>query len=239
MTAKTAKLTMKIFLIVGILCFFLPFMLLSCEDTEVIDATGMDMVIGEFKNTEGEKLDEEDIDATLLPNFILIASLGTAIAATVLLFLAKGDDEAKKVKLATILAIVAVVCLILTAVTAGLYYWIDEEPLMEMIADDDVEMKLSVRPGWIFALICFIIPAAMGIFFKKFSAQDIPYVTCPGCGAQVTGDTCEFCGAELPKTENSAPAKAEAKTCPKCGAKVTGETCEYCGENLAEEKTEE
>ena len=238
MTAKSAKLTMKVLLIVGILCFFLPFMLLSCEDTKVIDATGMDMVIGEFKNTEGDKVDEEDMDALLLPNFILIGSLGTAIAATVILFLAKGDDEEKKVRLAAILAVIAVVCLILTAVTAGLYYWIDEEPLMEMLNDEDVEMKLSVRPGWIFSLICFTIPAVLGLMFKKFVGNEVTLVQCPKCGAMVSGDFCSFCGEELPKAETAATAKSEAKTCPKCGAKVTGEVCEYCGEKLTEDTAE-
>ena len=65
MTAKSAKLTMKILLIVGILCFFLPFMLLSCESTDLVEASGMDMVIGEFKDTEGEKVDEEDMTPEL------------------------------------------------------------------------------------------------------------------------------------------------------------------------------
>lgn len=239
MTAKSAKLTMKILLIIGILCFFLPFMLLSCEDTDLVDASGMDMVIGEFKDTEGEKVDEEDMDATLLPNFILIVSLGTAIAATVLVFTAKGEDEAKKIKLATTLIIIAVVFLILTALTASLYYWIDEEPLLEYIKEykeEGYELKLAVRPGWIFALICFAVPAAIGLSYKKFAGKEVNLITCPQCGAKVNGEFCSFCGAALPKAEASV--KIEAKPCPKCGAKVNGDVCEYCGEKLTQETAE-
>ena len=228
MTAKTAKLVMKIALIVGILCFFLPFMKLKMWGGTLFDGTGMQVVIGEFTDTEGDKIEEGE-DSGLLPNFILAVSLGTAVAACVLVFLAKGETDAKKIKLAAILSIVAVVFLIIAACTCGLYYFIDGDPIMEY---DDI-FEIEIRPGWIFALVCFIVPSALGLLYKKFSTEDVVLVVCPACGAKGSGKTCAFCGAEL-STDGVAPAKVVAKTCPKCGAQVTGEVCEYCGQNIEE-----
>lgn len=57
-----------------------------------------------------------------------------------------------------------------------------------------------------------------------------PAWTCPGCGAQNTGNFCSTCGEKKPE-----PKKAEgAWTCPSCGAACTGKFCPECGEKRPE-----
>ena len=121
------RLIVKILLVVALVCFFLPFVTVSCGGSEV-EATGFEGAFGMFDDQLSDQTDAK-------MNVFLIISMAATIGGLILSVAKKGTDQ----KAVMALAGVAAISGLLFMITFNGYYEIEKEDL-EYIT---VEFKLG------------------------------------------------------------------------------------------------
>lgn len=135
------KLIIKIVLLVAMVCFFMPFVLVSCSNQSVT-ASGVELASGIFSD---KYIQEEDI----APNIFVAISLLSTLAAVIFAFVKKGEKKT----LIEILSVISAVGLLMFMLTFKAYYQFDER--------DEQLLQVSFRiPVWII-IILNIITAAL------------------------------------------------------------------------------
>lgn len=145
MNTYIVKLAVRIILIVGIICFFCPFVLVSCGGTAE-EATGVELIIPHKVDYSSED------DNMLYTNTFLLIALKAGVAGLVLSILFKNH---KKILLAVgSCSIVGVACLMLFRAT---FY------IMYDLSDYRGMLIVQYQWGWYTALIAYALAAILAI----------------------------------------------------------------------------
>lgn len=222
---------LKIALIVALLCFLLPYVMVSCDGQDMGTYSGVELATGHTFDDDSE-IDDDDYSA----NIFVIAAFIAGAVALVIVFVRKSGGAS-----VAICSTVAIIALILFRATFISYYGLE---------DDKDYIEIELRWGFFATIICYItsivtalIPEKTpqwydpGIFTDKGTApfagiNSQPQVDankfCEQCGMELTSDTafCVQCGA--PQEPSDACANCGYKFensdgfCPKCGTKKEG-----------------
>jgi hypothetical protein len=175
-----------------ILCFFLPFILVKCGETEIASISGFDLVQGtdikenfkdgdlsnmlgdKFKNQYGdEDLEQEDIadeeENEKKPSFLLLIALFMAINGFIVSFI---KFKAKPTLLLTF-SIIGLLCLVVFAIT-----FLNTDELKQLngsggLGSGIVSIKLSYG-FWLATFLFLVFPILFGLkkYFDKLQVEE-------------------------------------------------------------------
>lgn len=176
-----------------VFCFFLPFVLVKCGDTEIASISGFDLVQGkdmkenfkdgnmsnmlgnDFKENyldqenEEENLDENGEEKPTHPNYFLLLALFVAINGFVVSFL---KIQSKPTVLLTF-SIIGLLCFAIFAIT-----FLNTDELKQLngsggLGSGIVSIKLSYG-FWIATLLFLVYPILFGLkkYFEKLQAEE-------------------------------------------------------------------
>jgi hypothetical protein len=175
-----------------VFCFFLPFILIKCGDTEIASVSGFDLVQGKDmkenfkdgdmtkmlgndfkenyldKTSEEENLDENGEEKETHPNYLLLIALFMAINGLVVSFL---KFNSKPTVLLTF-SIIGLLCLAVFAIT-----FLNADELKELngsggLGSGIVSIKLSYG-FWLATLLFLVYPILFGLkrYFEKLEVE--------------------------------------------------------------------
>ncbi|MCD7812270.1 MAG: zinc ribbon domain-containing protein [Ruminococcus sp.] len=161
----------KLVVVIALICFFFPFMTVSCGVEEVgssatvIELTGKDMIFGNSETSEdvADYYDEnydEDVDASTFNIFVCLA----AILAVVSLFISK-----KYRSWGSSATIWSAIFLVIFRLSAKSYYKIGDESLKELVKSGMFDVSFGV--AFYIALILLIVAT---FIFTPMSELDDP-----------------------------------------------------------------
>lgn len=176
-----------------VFCFFLPFVLVKCGETEIASISGFDLVQGkdmkenfkdgnmsnmlgnDFKENyldqenEEENLDENGEEKSTHPNYLLLIALFVAINGFVVSFL---KFQSKPTVLLTF-SIIGLLCLAIFATT-----FLNTDELKQLngsggLGSGIVSIKLSYG-FWLATLLFLVYPILFGLkkYFEKLQAEE-------------------------------------------------------------------
>ncbi|MCL6590985.1 MAG: zinc ribbon domain-containing protein [Firmicutes bacterium] len=186
---KNWKIVARIVMVLALLCFFLPFVTVSCQDQNVKTLSGMELVMGaKFKNilTGQVQTNQPALHAVFM--FIIV------IAGILSLFLLK--KEAVLSKLVTLIGV------------GGVFLNLSLQSYLSSQAEKN-GLKVQYKSGITLLLIMFILSAVLGFIRslspKKAIETEAAKKTCKQCGANNPSNTvfCSQCGAILNLVEES------------------------------------
>lgn len=181
-----------------VFCFFLPFVLVKCGETEIASISGFDLVQGkdmtenfkdgkmsnmlgnDFKENyldkedEAQNLDENGEEKATHPNYLLLIALFMAINGFVVSFL---KFKSKPTVLLTF-SIIGLLCLAVFAIT-----FLNTDELKELngsggLGSGIVSIKLSYG-FWLATLLFLVYPILFGLkkYFEKLQAEESAVVS--------------------------------------------------------------
>lgn len=203
---------LKIVLIVALLCFLLPYVMVSCDGDDMGTYSGVELATGHtFDDSE---LDDDDYN----PNaFVLIAFI-MGVVALVIVFVHKSGGAS-----IALCSAVAIIALIIFRATFISYYGLEE---------NKEYIEINWRWGFFATIICYITSFVTALIpdtgtnpFAETNTQPQAnaYKYCEQCGTELTWDAdfCIQCGAP----------QAPSDTCVNCGYKFENSDsfCPECG----------
>ncbi|MCD8108301.1 MAG: zinc ribbon domain-containing protein [Oscillospiraceae bacterium] len=144
------QVIIKICLLVGIVLFFCPFALVSCDGTTVVDGNGAEFAVGYLPDAE------EYVDDVPVNPFLLVA-FGAGIIGFLCSF---ASDTTGRLKVTAVFATIAIAGLLLFRVTFKGYYDLDDELTVEFLW------------GWIFSMIAFAVAFVGSIVQYKAEKEE-------------------------------------------------------------------
>lgn len=148
----SVKLIGKLAVLLALICFFLPFMSISCAGTKT-NISGTDMIFGDSDVTA--EADSRSSDHSHLFNLFVCLSAVAGIAAIVV----------PKAKMSSALSAGAGGLLILFRMTAKIYYKIDKASLRELEKTySSFEVSFSF---WLYLAIILFLAAAVAIIISE------------------------------------------------------------------------
>ncbi len=144
------QVIIKICLLVGIVLFFCPFALVSCDGTTIVEGNGAEFAIGYLPDAE------EYVDDVPVNPFLLVA-LGAGIIGFLCSF---ASDTTGRLKVTAVFATIAIAGLLLFRVTFKGYYDLDDELTVEFLW------------GWIFSMIAFAVAFVGSIVQYKAEKEE-------------------------------------------------------------------
>lgn len=148
MTKKEIARVVKIAILVGMICFFFPFVLVSCEGEEIARSSGVEMMI------KTSFSDDYDFDEDDQPNWILWGAFGLGIAGLVLAIRA-GEEASYNLIPAGEATAGGAALLLIFSMTFRRYYGLD---------DYGDSISVSYEWGWALALISYIVASITALF---------------------------------------------------------------------------
>lgn len=202
---------LKIALIVALVCFLLPYVMVSCDGCEMGTYSGVELATGHSFD-DGE-VDDDDFNANA---FVIIAFI-MGVVALIIAFVRKSGGAP-----VAICSAVAIIALIIFRITFISYYGLEE---------DKDYIEINLRWGFFATIICYITSIVTALIPDKTLPWNRPnFFTDTGTGSfaginsQPRVDAnkfCKQCGAEL---------TPDAAFCVRCGAKQEpSDTCANCG----------
>lgn len=204
MKIDNLKHTIKVAILIGMVCFLFPFVLVRCDGEEELDMSGIEMMIKYSFDGDTDFEDEA-------PNYYLWIAFGLGIAGMVLAFRAKEENNHDLTPVGATMAGGAAFLLFFRL------------SFMHFYALDEYGDSISVeyKWGWVLALLAYIAASAMAFLSKKFAIEpdspiDDPHPTgdddiCPRCGKKLKpcARFCVYCrwevGGPHPKPEPPQP----------------------------------
>lgn len=185
------KRIIKILVLVAMVCFFLPFITVSCSG-DSITATGVElMTTVSFRDEIKEVFEEHST-----PNYVLAIAFVLGVVSLVLTH--SSSEENRRLLGAGGCSIGSAIFLIIFRTGFFRFY--------ELNGYEDY-LHVEYRAGWILSLIAFI--CAAGCAFIVALKTDLPATKGAAQPAEKEMRSCQSCGA---------PVKQANRFCPRCGA---------------------
>ncbi len=215
---KTKSLigALKIVLVIGMICFFMPFATVSCGNTD-ITVNGIEVALGNFSDNY---IPSEDVGANV---FLIIAIIATCISFGVCFAVKKDIGFVSSVK---IFNIIALIFLFIFMLSVKPYYAFEGNDLDYIEIEYNIGFWMAVLANGISAVLAYKIEkegvmqtevivdeleVKKTVICGKCKSENAPdNIFCCNCGVRLDS-ICKNCGEQI--TEN-------AKFCTKCGTPV-------------------
>lgn len=205
MKIDSLKRAIKITILVGMICFFFPFVLVSCSGGGEADMTGVEMMI----NTSFD--DDVDFDEDDPPNYYLWIAFGLGVAGLILAFSAKQENNHNLIPTGATMAGGAVFLLLFRS-TFEQFYGLDEY---------GGGVSIEYKWGWVLALIAYVTASVASFLSRSITGEN----------EIVTSDSDNRKTKDSEQKTPSKDRKANSDwKCPKCGKsnKYSNNFCIYC-----------
>ncbi len=154
-SGKIDTTLIKVLLLAGMLCFFLPFVMVSCSG-EQVECSGFEIMMGGSSPESSEYY-----DADFAPNIFLIGALVLGVIALIHLFMS--NLKAGDLLISTGLSMGAAFMLILCKSTFWSYY----EDLQEVRG----YLQVDFEYGWVLSLLAFGAAGLLALFLYILHKQ--------------------------------------------------------------------
>ncbi|MBR4204578.1 MAG: zinc ribbon domain-containing protein [Clostridia bacterium] len=210
----------KIAVLIALIAFCFPFVVVSCSG-KTVEVSGLDFLKGSSSAAAQVSEDAEDRSE---PNFVLLAAVGSGIAAFALSF-----REYGKIRSFIGAALCSLSAVMLLIFKSNLYDMILTDDLKSEITETMFRLMTRIGWGWKLSLAAFILGAvgmlAAVILVEVTVRRPLPYAAlCPFCGSSVSAQArfCSACGSSL------------RRSCPFCGTEnpTAADFCTACGKEI-------